>query len=99
MSHNPEKTSWKGVSYKKGRKRVRVLREEQAGKDPQRPTPVGPRRPGPTSDVKKRAAHAAQQAGREERRANLRARLIASTAKHGPDSIYAEMLVELDAKR
>jgi hypothetical protein len=33
--HNAERRSWKGVSYKKGRKRVRALREAQARKDSQ----------------------------------------------------------------
>ena len=43
-THNAERVSWRGVSYKRGRKLVRALREEQARRDPQKPTPRGPRR-------------------------------------------------------
>lgn len=42
------------------------------------------------------AAYARQQAAAVERRAALRARLVEAVERHGPASVYAELLAEHD---
>lgn len=51
------------------------------------------------SDAARRAAYEKQQAEMRERSVHLRARLAAKAEEHGPDSLWAEMLADFDARQ